>query len=381
MKKLLLTIAVLFAVYASEAQVTKYINFGGIVRECLIHLPTGYNASRNYPLVFNLHGYGSNDFEEEIYTYMDSISNAEGFIVAYPNGVANQWNSGFVGTYGTGRDDVGFISALIDSINADYPVDLNRVYSCGMSNGGYQSHRLACELENRIAAIASVTGLLTDSTAFYCTTSRTVPIMQVHGTSDPTVNYNGFPGSLGVEATLSAWQTRNGCVGSIDTVHIANTVISDSTTADWITYHGCNGGTEMWFFKVYRGGHTWPHASIDNPPFGFTNRDFHASYMIWQFFKNWTLAGPASVNTNAQNENAHIELVPNPSNDHVSISSSKAFNSVALLDVSGRMMKSEFFENPVDQTFLHTEELPAGVYIIKLSNREGSEMRKIIIAH
>ena len=103
----------------------------------------------------NMHGLGSNAFEQEIYTDFDSVADTAGIIVAYPNGIDETWNISSI----TGTDDVGFISALIDTINLQYSIDLNRVFATGMSMGGFMSYRLACELSGKIAAIASVAGL------------------------------------------------------------------------------------------------------------------------------------------------------------------------------------------------------------------------------
>jgi polyhydroxybutyrate depolymerase len=61
-----------------------------------------------------------------------------------------------------------------------------------MSNGGYMSHTLACELSNRITAIASVTGSIFNTQyGSNCHPMRPVPVMQIHGTNDPTVPYIG----------------------------------------------------------------------------------------------------------------------------------------------------------------------------------------------
>jgi polyhydroxybutyrate depolymerase len=127
-----------------------------IVRSYIVHLPTGYVASTQYPLVINMHGYTSTAAQQQAYSQMDVVADTGKFIVVYPDGVNNAWNAGF-GTNPT-IDDVGFLSTLIDTMKAKFSVDALKVYSCGLSNGGFMSFRLACELENKIAAIAPVAG-------------------------------------------------------------------------------------------------------------------------------------------------------------------------------------------------------------------------------
>ena len=66
-------------------------------------------------------------------------------------------------------DDVSFSNYLINVISTLYNLDMLRIYSTGMSNGGFMSFHLACNLSNRIAAIASVTGSMTPETYDECT--------------------------------------------------------------------------------------------------------------------------------------------------------------------------------------------------------------------
>ena len=193
-------LAILFSSSAFSLTVTLHMNFENTDRSFLVHTPPGFNVNQHLSLVFNLHGSGSDGAQEEFYSRMSETSDSNHFVVCYPNGIGNVWNSGFQVPYNSSPDDVGFVSKIIDTLATLYNIDLNRVYSCGMSNGGYQSYRLACDLENRIAAIASVTGELTTLTALNCTNqSRKVPVLHIHGTADPLVNYNGFAGSKSVE--------------------------------------------------------------------------------------------------------------------------------------------------------------------------------------
>lgn len=376
MKKSLLYTFLMFALAIAKAQNPTIIH-DGIVRNYILHLPTGYNAANNYPLVFNLHGYTSQADQEMLYSAMNAVADTGNFIVCYPNGIANAWNSGFNGIYGTGVDDVGFISNLIDTLASLYSIDLTRVYSCGMSNGGYQSYRLACELSHRIAAIASITGLLTDSTAFYCNPPRAVPVMDAHGTADNTVNYNGFPTSLGVEETISFWVTHNGCVGAADTIAIPDVVTSDTATAEIIHYTNCEPGSEVKFYKVFNGGHTWPGAAFDlfGLGYGHTCYDFNASVEAWRFFSQYDL--PSAVAVVEKQKDVVVQVFPNPANTYINIVSNERPDEIVVYDLNGKKLLETLAVS--NQVTLNLALLIPGTYLLQIQQQESSVWQKLSV--
>jgi polyhydroxybutyrate depolymerase len=139
------------------AQTNHSFTFDGVNRTYIVNTPTGYNTNQKYPLVFILHGVTQTANGMMNYSGFNTTSNDSGFIAVYADGVNNSWNS----TMGaSGTNDIGFINALLDTMMTKYSVNPARVYSCGFSNGGYMSHRIACELGNRFAAIASVAGTM-----------------------------------------------------------------------------------------------------------------------------------------------------------------------------------------------------------------------------
>lgn len=163
-----------------------------------------------------------------------------------------------------------------------YDIDLNRVYSTGMSMGGFMSYRLACELSERIAAIASVTGLLA---AFPCTPARPLPVLQIHGTADGTVPYSG------VSSTISFWVGENNCPVSPVITNLPDINSTDASTVTKSYYGFCDDSTEVILYTVNNGGHTWPDAAIN---IGVTNRDFNANSEVWNFFKKYALENEES---------------------------------------------------------------------------------------
>ena len=190
----ILLIAIQFSVVAfGQQDISGTIMHDGLERTYYLHLPTNYVEGTPLPLVFNLHGFSSNALEQGLYSNMNPTADANDFLVCYPEGTSdgnNQfWNVGWNPTVTV--DDVGFINALIDEFDANYSIDLTRVYSCGMSNGGFMSYKLACDLGERFAAVASVTGGMSHNQSNTCNPVRKIPTMQIHGTADPTVAYEG----------------------------------------------------------------------------------------------------------------------------------------------------------------------------------------------
>ncbi len=285
----LFTLFSLFSIHGVRAQtITGSFSFGGQTRNFRVHLPPNFSTSTKLPLVLNLHGLGSNGQQQELYTGFNTIADTARLVVVYPDaliggggvgGNVPEWNA--YGLQST-PDDVGFLSALIDTMYARYNIDLSRVYSTGMSNGGYMTHRLGCALSCRIAAIASVTGLMSPNPLLTCNISRPVPVMQIHGTNDATVPYSG------VAATISSWVSKNGCPGTPSTSNLSDINTSDNSTVTVDYYGPCNSVSEVILYTINGGGHTWPDATINLPGL-VTNHDFNASSTIWNFFNKYNI--------------------------------------------------------------------------------------------
>jgi len=378
MKKIfgLLFLVVAFIGAIAQTNVNKSFMFDGVLRDYIIHLPTGYSSAQTYPLVFNLHGYTSTAAEEQLYTKMDEVANTdpEKFIVVYPNGIANYWNS----FTATGNDDVGFISAVIDSMHAQYPIDLNRVYSCGMSNGGFQSYRLACELSNRIVAIASVTGSMSNYVYANCHPGRPMPVLEIHGTADATVPYTGLVGCANTETVIQFWKDNNGC-GTSDTTPVADINTTDNSTVDKIKFNGCLNNDKVWFYKVWNGGHTWPSALINLPGVN-TNRDIDASQEIWDFFKQYTMSNVNSIAAD-NNTSSRIKVYPNPTANFIDITATTPIIAYQITDRLGQLIQSKTIDPTVDMR-IDVQTFANGLYFIATTDREQTiSISKIVVQH
>jgi polyhydroxybutyrate depolymerase len=227
-----------------------------------------------------------------VYANMNAVADTAGFVVVYPDAVGKRWNSGISDNprWPTLEvDDVGFIDALIDTLQKEYSIDLKRVYVCGMSNGGFMSFKLSCELSHRVCAAASVTGVISQSTALKCLPSRAVPILHIHGTADRTVPFNGTFGWYSAEQTIDHWANLHGCFRS-DTTSVPDKDLLDGCTATKITYTDVLGNARVILCQVVGGGHTWPGSAFDLRGAGNTNRDINASEEIWRFFRDLELS-------------------------------------------------------------------------------------------
>ncbi len=255
------------------------ITSGGLPRVVNVHIPANYDPARGTALVLNFHGFTSDAPQEAILSLMNDKADSEGFIVAYPYGTGTplSWNAGACcGTAASsGVGDIQFVRDILATASDKLCVDPARVYSTGMSNGGFLSHRIGCELSDKFAAIAPVAGVLGVPS---CSPARPMPVMHFHGTSDPLVPYGGDP-SLGfpsVMDTFQGWANRDGCTGVP-----AQTYSNGDATCQ--TYAQCAGGAEVTLCTIQGGGHTWP-GGTPVPSLGLTSTDIHATDAMWTFF-------------------------------------------------------------------------------------------------
>lgn len=341
------------------------ITHDSLTRSYLLHLPAGYSADSLYPLVINMHGYTSNAYEQKIYTHFDDVADNYRFIVVYPNGIDEAWNV----TSTTGVDDVGFISDLIDSLDAAYSIDLERVYATGMSMGGFMSYRLACELSNRIAAIAPVAGLL----AFFpCTPPKPVPVLHIHGTADPVVPY------AGVDASVMHWVSNNGCPTEPVISNLPDINQLDNSTVTSYYYGSCNGSTEVILYSVIGGEHTWPGSNIY---IGVTNHDIDASVEIWKFFRKFDIHGSTGVNEAQLINDIQVDVYPNPARNYMTVALDDDLHGkydFRLTDLAGNTIR-EINDIEEPRFAVNCENLPGGMYIAVIQYNDHSFYKKVII--
>lgn len=271
-----------FACAAAAADEVHSIQVGGVAREYVLHLPAGQRHAGLLPLVLFFHGGKSRAERMARFTGFNALADANGFVVAYPQGVDQRWNDGR-GSALASADDVGFARQLIDHLVKTESVDPRRTYAAGISNGGMLVHLLGCQLPERVAAIASVAATMPGNVARSCPAAASVPALMVHGTEDPLVFWHGgtaeMRGQIGgatlpVMEAIAFWAARRGCKDPATTTTIGASTVRMEYCADVVLY------------KVVDGGHTWPGGPQYLPErfIGKTSRDFSATLVIWQFF-------------------------------------------------------------------------------------------------
>lgn len=370
MKNLLLLLFLSAQVAYGQQTISASITHGGLQRDYILYVPANYTGSQSVPLLFNFHGYTSNASEQMFYGDFRAIADTAGFIIVHPEGkLDGSGQTHFnVGWGGSSVDDLGFTSALIDSLMLDYAIDADRVYSTGMSNGGFMSFHLACNLSSRIAAIASVTGSMVPATMSNCAASHPTAIMQIHGTADGTVSYNGGGGiSVSIPSVLNYWSNYNNTDSSPITTPVPNTSTTDGCTADKTVYLNGDNCTEVVHYKINGGAHTWPGAPIT---IGVTNRDINASIEIWKFLSRFDINGLRAncALSISKLDEVSFQVYPNPSNELLFVQGEfLSEQNYELIDALGKQVAKGQLND--SNNVIDLSKLDADVYFLKLNNQ------------
>jgi len=278
-------------------QKTINLTVDGNARSFIVYLPTGYNNAGKMPLIFAIHG-GSGTPEGMInIANFKPISDREKVVLIYPAGIQNNWNDGRPTTPNQlGINDVSFFNQMCDYAIANLSVDGTKIYATGISNGGFMSSRLGCELSNRIAAIAVDAATIEATTiASSCNPGRPVPAIYIHGTLDPLVPFSGGTVSPGAGGTaishfqaIDKWITINGC-NTTPTITDLPDIANDGTTIKQRVYSNSTNGSEVVSYVITNGGHTWPqgYQYLNELIIGKTSQDMNACEVIWSFFKRF----------------------------------------------------------------------------------------------
>lgn len=277
------------------------IIFGGLERTYLIHIPYSYDKKKSVPLVIMLHG-GEGDAESMVNITkggFNSLSDKEGFIVVYPNGIKKHWNdfrndTEFVEVEKT--DDVGFISALIDHLVKTKNIDSKNVYVAGISNGGMMAHRLALELVDKITAVATIAGNIPeDQLQSAIILKKAIPVLIISGTGDPIMPWGGGYVNkqqkrgkvISVFKTLKYWVNHSQYSSTPTITWEPNIDLRDGTRVQKEVYKNGKNETEVILYTIEGGGHTWPggYQYLPEKIIGKTSKDIDANEVIWNFFK------------------------------------------------------------------------------------------------
>lgn len=283
---LLLLLATCFPVLAL-AQV-QTLQHKDVKRRYIVYTPPAYHSApqQAFPVVFNFHGGGMTMAEQMLYTQMNRAADRHGFIVVYPQGIKQDWNVGFGMDYLAGTDDVGFTQAMLDKLKQGYRIDARRVYATGLSRGGFFALRLAAELPQQFAAVASVGATMPEPVVAHHGKPEKVGMLLIHGTADQVVLYEGKAGGyLSADDTLRYWAKVNAIATTPPQPRLLPAATGDDLKVSLLEQ--ANGQQSVALVTIDGGGHTWPGADAFNIglPIGNTSSSIDANEVMWEFFR------------------------------------------------------------------------------------------------
>jgi polyhydroxybutyrate depolymerase len=270
MKKFYLFTLPLFFIL-SPILVAQSIDFGR--GEISIKVPANYSSENPAPLIILLHGYGSNGLRQDSYLGFSRVADHYGFLLVAPTGTREEggrnatfWNAtnACCNFFDAEVDDNAYITGIIEKMKDEYSVDASRVYLVGHSNGGFMSYELAYKNSRIIAAIASLAGAShSDSRE---APDDTVHVLQIHGTDDSTIEYDGgdiqgndYPSAL---QSVTQWAQYNGCAaeGAERELRDLESNLEGHESSVLVFAAGCRigGSSELWTIS---GGSHIPRVS------------------------------------------------------------------------------------------------------------------------
>lgn len=251
------------------------LSSGGQPRWYLLTTPQLADGAKPVPLVLDFHGLSEGATVHVQMTQFGRLAQAKGFVVAFPNGMGKpvQWN---ISDQSSANPDLGFVTKVLDTIEADHCIDTTRVYATGLSDGALFSSLLACTMADRFAAVAPVAGVAMPKG---CNPARPIPVLAFHGTADPILLFNGGIGDrltqvlggksdikttpttvptdlhgAGYPAAVADWAAKDGCDAKATDTRVAKDLIRR-------TYR-CPAGVGVEFYIVEGGGHAWPGSAL-----------------------------------------------------------------------------------------------------------------------
>lgn len=271
--------------FGQSRQIEEKMKVDGVNRTFVTYIPSN-GGERQMPLIISLHGGLASPKGQFHLADFRPIADKDKFIVICPAS-KHIWHDG---ADNDGIDDVKFMDQLISYAIATYHADPQRIYITGISNGGFMTSRLACQLYKRIAAVAVVAATLNVSEGYDLVSP--LPVIYMHGTKDKIVSYGGgkmFGRKIYSQSEIiKKWVILDGCnqtpviTRTADIAHDGTTIIKE----EYINHHN---GLKVVGYTINGGGHTWPGGWQYLPKFivGKTTQNLNACQVIWDFFKSY----------------------------------------------------------------------------------------------
>jgi polyhydroxybutyrate depolymerase len=280
---------------------TLNVKSGGYDWTVHIHIPKDYNPDKKPPLVLAFHGAGGEGKNALDHEGWAAKADKEGFVVVAPTGLPSRprlspsfltnpqvWNSGQLNALSprTRIDDVAFVVELLDELKERVPYDENRVFATGHSNGGRMTFRLAAEMSERLAAVATVAGMMAVEDP---KPKKPLPTLYILGTKDPLVPLEGGEVKLPwgtkrnppVANFLGKWAAALMCETQPAT-------ISEADGVKRVEYVSKNGGPKLTVLYLENHGHHWPGSKplLPESRIGPMKSKLNATDTIWEFFES-----------------------------------------------------------------------------------------------
>lgn len=355
--------------------ISETLTHNGTQRDYLLRVPGNYVPGTPLPLVFVFHGLGDSGGGIMNGTGFNNFSDTANFFVVYPTGLldnflgGNSWNNGLNPLNST--DDEGFVEDMIDTISERYTVDSTRIFATGFSMGAFFSQNLACNLNEKFAAVASVSGMLASSVLSACNPPQAIPVLHFHGTADQTIAYDGSTPftTSSVNASIEHWAQFNNCNIGPDTTDLPD-IANDGYTVQRVNWQDCTDSTEAILFIEHNAPHTWLQS----------NNDIYATAEIWKFFrKHHKRFVPDTSTAIIQSKPILPTTSPNPFSDELvfNFQPIQQGHSISIFNIHGQVVYQEA-EQQVKHLVINTTHWPSGVYFILLKSESQQRVEKII---
>lgn len=256
------------------------LDHGGLERQAVIYVPETFIADGQAPIMLNFHGYGGTADDHLQWADMRSLADRDGALLVYPQGSildgSPHWNAALPGGDNKSTaDDLGYVDALLDDIAQSHAFDPDRIYVSGYSNGAMMAFAIACYRADGVAAVASVSGTMLD-TSSGCTPANPTSVIVLHGTNDGVLPYDGSSEYNSMADIVDFW------VGFNNASPEAQTGEDSQRGIAYVSHSGGDGGTMVEHYRFDGGEHVWFETAYEGED---TNT------LIWDFASGFDAQG------------------------------------------------------------------------------------------
>jgi poly(3-hydroxybutyrate) depolymerase len=243
------------------------MDVSGTMREYILNVPSNYDPSKPYRLVFAWHPLGGSAQQTAGngnggYYGLQGASQGQAILVS-GEGLGQNGGTGNRGWWNSGGGDIAFLRAMLDRFKAEMCIDEGRIFHTGFSFGGMMSFAAGCAGLGR--AIAPMAG---NSQVTGCTNGTTpVAVMGFHGVNDSVVAVSG--GRTGRDVFVG----RNQCMEQTmpTTPNWCDGINQNQQPCSCVSYQGCSAGYPV----------TWCEFNADHTPAP------NSAATIWSFFSQF----------------------------------------------------------------------------------------------